>query len=202
MNFMYVQDDVKLLPNLTINAGLRYELATPQYTEGNHQANFDPTTNSLIQASGGSIYNRALVNMPLNNLAPRFGLAYSPDSRTVFRAGYGISYTQFNREGGENLLAYNGPYIVGATINQKPSQGQCTTDTQDQTGCFRLTQQGYSTTLVSPAAFNPLKVQSRLHFRRNNSEPAMCRAGRCRCSGNCRVRWCSTSATWDRRERT
>lgn len=167
MNFMYVQDDVKLLPNLTVNAGLRYELVTPQYTEGNHQANFDPTTNTLIQAKDGSLYNRALVNMPLNNLAPRLGLAYSPDTRTAFRAGYGISYTQFNREGGENLLAYNGPYIVGATINQKPSQGLCTSDTQDQTACFRLTQQGYSTTLVSPAAFNPLKVQSR-YIPRNN----------------------------------
>ena len=167
MNFMYVQDDVKLLPNLTVNAGLRYELVTPQYTEGNHQANFDPTTDSLVQASGGSLYNRALVNMPLNNLAPRFGLAYSLDSKTAFRAGYGISYTQFNREGGENLLAYNGPYIVGASINQKPSQGLCTSDTQDQTTCFRLTQQGYSTSLVSPAAFNPLKVQSR-YIPKNN----------------------------------
>ena len=167
MNFMYVQDDVKLRSNLTVNAGLRYELVTPQYTEGNHQANFDPTTNTLIQAKGGSLYNRALVNMPLNNLAPRLGLAYSPDTRTALRAGYGISYTQFNREGGENLLAYNGPYIVGATINQKPSQGLCTSDTQDQTACFRLTQQGYSTTLVSPAAFNPLKVQSR-YIPKNN----------------------------------
>ncbi len=167
MNFMYVQDDLKLLPNLTVNAGLRYELVTPQYTEGNHQANFDPSTNSLIQAKDGSISNRALVNMPLTNLAPRLGLAYSPDSRTALRAGYGISYTQFNREGGENLLAYNGPYIVGATINQKPSQGLCTTDTQDQTACFRLTQQGYSTSLVSPAAFNPLKVQSRYIPRTN-----------------------------------
>ena len=167
MNFMYVQDDIKVLPNLTLNAGLRYELVTPQYTEGNHQANFDPTTKSLIQAKDGSIYNRALVNMPLNNLAPRLGLAYSPTAQTAIRAGYGISYTQFNREGGENLLAYNGPYIVGASINQKPSQGLCTTDSQDQTACFRQTQQGYSTSLVSPSAFNPLKVQSR-YIPRNN----------------------------------
>ena len=167
MNFMYVQDDFKLFPNLTINAGLRYELVTPQYTDGNHQANFDPTTNSLIQASNGSIYNRALVNMQKNNLGPRFGFSYSPDTVSTIRGGYGINYTQFNREGGENLLAYNGPYIVGATINQLPSQGLCTSDTQDQTTCFRQTQQGYSTTLVSPSAFNPLKVQSR-YIPKNN----------------------------------
>ncbi len=169
MNDIYVQDDIKVKPELTINAGLRYELVTPQYTDGNHQANFDPATNTLVQAKDGSIYNRALVNMPLNNLAPRFGLAYTVTPRSVIRSGYGISYTQFNREGGENLLAYNGPYIVGATINQvTPSQtNQCTGDTQDQTLCFRTTQQGYSTNLVLPSAFNPLKVQSR-YIPRNN----------------------------------
>ena len=167
MNFMYVQDDIKVLPNLTVNAGLRYELVTPQYTEGNHQANFDPLTNTLIQATNGSIYNRSLVNMQYGNLAPRLGFSYSPSNTTAIRAGYGISYTQFNREGGENLLAYNGPYIVGATINQLPSQGLCTSDTQDQTKCFRQTQAGYASTLVSPAAFNPLKVQSR-YIPRNN----------------------------------
>ena len=167
MNFLYVQDDIKVLPNLTINAGLRYELVTPQYVDGNHLANFDPSTNSLTQATSGSIYNRALVNMPLNNLAPRFGFSYSPVSNTTMRGGYGINYTQFNREGGENLLAYNGPYIVGATVNQLPSQGLCTSDTEVQTTCFRQTQQGYATTLVSPAAFNPLKVQSR-YIPRNN----------------------------------
>ena len=62
---MYVQDDFKFRPNLTINAGLRYELATPQYEANNKLANFNPANNTLTQASNGSIYNRALVNMPL-----------------------------------------------------------------------------------------------------------------------------------------
>ena len=31
MNLMDVQDDIKVMPNLMANAGLRYELATPQY---------------------------------------------------------------------------------------------------------------------------------------------------------------------------
>jgi len=162
MNFFYAQDDIKVSPKLTINAGLRYELASPQWVDGNHLANFDPGTSSLIQAKSGSIYNRALVNQQYNNFAPRFGLAYSADDKTVIRTGFGLTYTQFNREGGENLLAYNGPYIVNATIDQtKTLSNPCVNDTQDQTKCFRVTQQGYATNLVAPEAFNPLKAQAR-----------------------------------------
>ena len=163
MNFMYFQDDIKLMPNLTVNAGLRYELATPQYEANNKLANFNPATNSLIQASSGSIYNRALVNMPLNNVAPRLGFAYSATPNRVLRGGYGISYTQFNRAGGENNLTYNGPNVVNATINNPTptATNLCANDTQNQLTCFRQTQQGFAASLVSPASFNPALVTSR-----------------------------------------
>ena len=172
MNFFYVQDDIKFSPKLTVNAGVRYELASPQYVDGNHLANFDPTTATLQQATDGGFYDRGLVHMPKTNLAPRLGLAYSANQKTVLRGGFGITYTLFNREGGENLLAYNGPYIINASIDQKPTPlaggfPTCTSDNQDQTACFRPTQQGYSTNLVSPAAFNPLKAQAR-YIPRNN----------------------------------
>jgi hypothetical protein len=163
MNFMYFQDDIKARSNLTLNAGLRYELATPQYEDKNRLANFDPTTNTLIQAKDGSIYNRALVNLPLTNLGPRFGFAYSATSNTVLRGGYGITYTQFNRAGGENNLTYNGPNVVNATINNVvPTPASlCLNDTQDQTKCFRQTQQGYAVGLTAAANFKPALVTSR-----------------------------------------
>jgi hypothetical protein len=162
-NYMYFQDDVKLSPTVTINAGLRYEIATPQWERDNRLANFDPTTNTLIQASGGSIYNRALVHVPLKNWGPRFGFSWSTTPKTVVRGGYGISYTQYNRAGGENNLTYNGPNVVNASINNPtPSTtNRCTSDTQDQTACFRQMQQGYAVGLASPANFDPKKVTSR-----------------------------------------
>src|SRR5206468_12870873 len=76
-NFMYVQDDFKLTPSLTINAGLRYEIVTPQWERDNKLANFDPKTNTLIQARDGGTYSKALVNTPLTNFGPRFGFSYS-----------------------------------------------------------------------------------------------------------------------------
>ena len=73
-NFMYVQDDIKVTPNLTINAGIRYELATPQWERDNRLANFDPRTNSLVQAHAGDIYDRSQVNLPGEECRPPFRL--------------------------------------------------------------------------------------------------------------------------------
>lgn len=155
MHFAYVQDDWKVTPNLTVNLGLRYEFATPQWEEGNNLTNFDPATNTLIQAKDGSIYDRALVNPDRNNFAPRVGMAWSITPRTVLRSAYGKSYIHFNRLGGENLLSFNGPHVVPVSITQQPSQGMCQPG-QAPTSCFRTTQQGYPEGLNVPENFNPL----------------------------------------------
>jgi hypothetical protein len=162
-NFMYVQDDIKVSPKLTINAGLRYEIVTPQWERDNRLANFDPTTKTLIQAKNGSIYDRALVNTPKNNVGPRLGFAYQAAPNMVLRGGYSIGYTQWNRAGGENNLTYNGPNVVNANISQVAPTAAvlCTNDTQVQSNCFRQTQQGYSNVLTSAAYFNPTNVTSR-----------------------------------------
>ena len=47
MHFFYLQDDFKVTPKLTLNMGVRYEFATPQYERDNRLSNFDPATNSL-----------------------------------------------------------------------------------------------------------------------------------------------------------
>jgi len=81
-------------------------------------ANYDLATNSLVFAKNGSMADRALVNPQYKNWAPRLGLAYSLNSKTVIRSGYGISYVLFLRQGGDSYLAYNGPFVVNAQITQ------------------------------------------------------------------------------------
>lgn len=166
MNFLYVQDDIKVTPKLTVNAGLRYELVTPQWVDGNHLANYDPSSNTLVQAPGGSLYGRALVNMPKLDFAPRFGFSYGLDAKTVVRGGYGISYDQFNREGGENLLAYNGPYIVNSSITQtiEVTKGEntpiCGAGVQN-TSCFSPESQGFNPNFVSTSGFSTALAETR-----------------------------------------
>lgn len=158
MHFLYLQDDFKVSPRLTLNLGVRYEFATPQWEAKNRISNFDPNTRTLLQAKDGSIYDRALVHPDRNNFAPRIGLAYQVLPKTVIRSAYGISYVHFNRLGGENLLGYNGPHIVNATINQLATQPLCTGN--NYVNCFRLTQQGYPSGMTDPSAFSTANTRT------------------------------------------
>jgi hypothetical protein len=117
VNSLYVQDDWRVNSKLTVNLGLRYEYATPVWERDNLWSNFDPVSNSLVRASSGGIFNRALVHPDYKDFGPRLGVAYSLDSKTVIRAGYGISYDFFNRAGSPSELI-NGPLAIFGTISQ------------------------------------------------------------------------------------
>ncbi len=103
----FVQDDWKVTPKLSVNLGLRYDYMTPPYEANNRMANFDPATGTLIQASDGSIEDRALVNPDKNNFAPRVGFVYQLSDSMIVRGGYGIFYNMFDRIGSEDQIALN-----------------------------------------------------------------------------------------------
>jgi hypothetical protein len=147
-NMAYVQDDFRMTAKLTLNLGIRYEYFTPQWEASNRLTNYDPVANALIPAKDGSVADRAQVNPDRNNWAPRIGFAYALDQKTAIRSGYGISYIHFNRSGGGNLLAINGPQVVNAIVNQTPLvNGQINPS-------FRTTVQGYPAGLTDPDKFN------------------------------------------------
>lgn len=135
---LYFQDDWRVTSKLTVNLGLRWEFSTPIWERDNLWSNFDPTTNTLVRAKPGSLFNRALVHPDYKDWGPRLGPAYSIDSKTVVRGGYGISYTFFNRPGsGEEGI--NGPLSIFGIINQgsPSSPGFLTTYNAFNTGIAR-----------------------------------------------------------------
>ncbi len=146
---LYAQDDFRMTPKLTLNLGLRWEFATPIWDRDNYWSNFDPTTNKLVQASNGSLYNRALVNPDYKDFGPRFGFAYSLSSKTVLRGGYGISYSFFNRPG-SGQEGINSPAAIFGIISQSiPAGGPVPAS-------FLTTQRSFTTNISSPANFNPI----------------------------------------------
>lgn len=91
--FAYGQDTWQATSKLTLTAGLRWELYVPPTPQrAGDYSNYDPNTNSLIIAGIGSNPMNLGMDTRYFNFAPRFGVAYRVDDKTVVRAGYGISY--------------------------------------------------------------------------------------------------------------
>jgi len=90
-NAWYAQDDFKILPSLTVNLGLRYELVTRPIERSNRESNWDTRTNQLVVATSS---NRSpALGLDKNDWGPRVGIAWSPDlGKTSIRGGYGVSY--------------------------------------------------------------------------------------------------------------
>jgi outer membrane receptor protein involved in Fe transport len=108
----FVQDDWRATDRLTLNLGLRYDFMSPSYEADNRMANFDPVSGTLVYAADGSLEDRALVQPDRNNFAPRIGVVYQADDRTVIRGGYGIFYNPLDRIGSEDQLALNPPGLI------------------------------------------------------------------------------------------
>jgi hypothetical protein len=113
---MFAQDDFKMTPKLTLNIGGRYDIMPYPREMHNRLSNFDPATATMLIA--GVNTSDRLVNTDFRDVAPRVGLAYSPNDKTVIRAGYGIGYIDpIGAAGVLNSNEFNIPfYYVGSVV--------------------------------------------------------------------------------------
>jgi hypothetical protein len=146
---LYVQDDWRVTSKLTVNAGLRWEFATPLVDRDNNWSDFNPATASMTLASSGSWYNRALVNPDTADWGPRLGFAYNFTPETVVRGGYGISYDFFNRVGSA-IEGINAPKALFGVFTQTMPAGGPVPST------FLTTVNSFTSGIANPANFNPL----------------------------------------------
>jgi hypothetical protein len=138
----FAQDSWRIRPNVTVNAGLRYELQMPFYAL--NDSYYQATVEDVWGVSGvGNLFEQGVLegrkpqfvpykkgtraySIDTNNFAPSLGLAWAPESRsgilgrligesgdTVLRAGYALAY---NRPG---MSSFRGIYSnnPGVTIS-------------------------------------------------------------------------------------
>jgi hypothetical protein len=133
---LYVNDNYKILSNLTLTMGVRWDFDGPLSEKYGKLTVFNPSlyaydatsdtitnsglevagNNSLLGTSGAS---NTLLTQHQWGIAPRIGVAWSPTSKLTLRGGFGIYYdrgeffSEFSPSAG---FGFNGP--LGVTLQQ------------------------------------------------------------------------------------
>jgi len=142
---LFVEDSWRATPNLVLNYGLRWEASMPWYDTQNKIETIIPGKQSVkfpgapqgYVVAGDPGVPRTLAPTQWHNFSPRLGFAYSPDTKTSIRAGFGLYYTsvedlsQFLEVGDPPYGLYYGsaapplleaPYLTrssGASVGQR-----------------------------------------------------------------------------------
>jgi hypothetical protein len=161
----FVSDTYKITPNITIIAGLRYELVTARGDKNkNNNVNFDLTTGAPEIGTNYNTYTGPAT------FQPRFGISWKPgwDQKSVFRGAYDISsYMEGN--GVNNMAVVNPPNVIMTDVKNLGS-----TDVPATT-----LDQGYSTfssacTAAELIAFSPSCISGvQVHATNPNLQPAV-----------------------------
>jgi hypothetical protein len=140
----FVQDDYRISDRLTVNMGLRYEYSPWLDGYKGQIGTFDPSQAKPIIDSGTGtvpdlssqfaapaayqyfgkfIQTSSQAGLPINitytdktQFAPRVGISYSVDRKTVVRTGFGMFYEPEGTSGRVNLNML--PYRLAETVNQ------------------------------------------------------------------------------------
>lgn len=127
---LYVQDQFKLTPRLTITPGIRWEYFPPEHDPTNHLSYFNPALfdqssaakvmpngeivpgtenfdNGIVVAGPKNPFGNRAFSRSLDTFSPRVGFAYAltGNNSTVLRGGYGIFYNRWSQ------------YVTGTRLN-------------------------------------------------------------------------------------
>ena len=134
---LFVSDNIKVAPNLSLDLGIRWEPFLPPVDNLNDQICMDPTFTKRSQfypnappgilfpgsvvgsgnGDGDADCPRQLVPHRWKNFAPRFGVVWDPfkKGKTSIRAGYGIFWDQFQSIG-YNRFSTAQPFDISRNI--------------------------------------------------------------------------------------
>ena len=113
----YVRDDYRVLPNLTLNLGIRYEIATVPSEKYDRLSNLDSLT-----APGPKLGSPYFQNPTVRNFSPRIGFAWDPfrSEKTSVRGGFGIYDTLPLTYQFELLTINVAPFFQTGTLTALP----------------------------------------------------------------------------------
>lgn len=120
----FVQDDFRVLPNLTLNLGMRYQYQGGWSESQNRWGTFDPSIVNTGQYAppgtlGAMVYGgqdgRNTIQDGANQWVPRIGLSWQPVPKWAIRASYGLSDQPWSVD------PYTAAYGIG--LNPHGSEG-------------------------------------------------------------------------------
>ena len=126
---LYISDDWRLRPELTINAGMRWEYGAPLTELFGRMVNLDVAEgfravtpvlgSSPTGALSGQVYPRSLVRPDYRGFQPRVGLSWRPlpASTLVVRAGYGIYDDTSVYLSGAELMGQQAPFAKSVSVS-------------------------------------------------------------------------------------
>lgn len=156
---MFVQDDYKILPNVTVNLGLRYQIQSGWGEVKGNMSSFDPAVQNPATGTAGAMWygsthanGRTTLQAPVyTTFLPRVGFSWQVHPNTTLRGGFG-------------LYAYNWSLdTYGAGMGSAfGTQGNDTDQTNGVTPVVTLSGTGanlpYIAASTDPSAFNNQKV--------------------------------------------
>lgn len=128
----FAQDDWRVLPQLTVNLGLRYEFFSPVYSRNNAQANFNPVTGYLDIPHDSNVAltptlastlpvnhnaSNALISSDDKDFGPRVGLAYNATKRLALQSAFGVFFNGDEAGPYSNPSpGFNPPYFISQSF--------------------------------------------------------------------------------------
>ena len=155
----YLQDDIKLKPNLTLRLGLRDELTNGWNELRGHAANYVFDFNGIIQTGPRIASSAFLENNAKSLWEPRIGLTWDPtgSGKWSVRAGFGI-YNDLQDNLGHRLNA-DPPFGARMTITGKPLLsivGTIPFGTQPPPSCHSPADKNTTCSIFSPGGLDPV----------------------------------------------
>ncbi len=140
---LFITDTFRVLPNLTLSYGVRYDVSSPTTDELGLHYTYDPSRNAIVVPDDFAMgfidplwvldrnpvitadqagLPKGLWRTDKDNIQPRFGMAWRPnfDDKLVIRAGYGM-YTIMQRLTRLDFVETGGPFALSYTFDNVDS---------------------------------------------------------------------------------